>query len=369
MDLRNIIHKARLPMDRTKEWPGSRHKSGHARNLQEHTALPMFFMANTKILVVINIFITFILLMYFGINKPLEILSKAKSSNNNNSHLEDPDDVSLSDQNLESLNFVQEMDQLEESVSLESHENSDTDAPDWLKASTNPNENDEKELDPNRKEEDETISSTKSLIDPVWTEERKHMQTSKAEKKSETMASGKQQNNQEPNPAPGLKLKDRLKKPNSKVKQQILSKYNPLSRDLKVEKEVPKRNLSSKIVKTSRLQAERNMAQIGEWLPEAKYTPTCFLKGRNPNSQCCDPEKQQMHFEFEDKNLRNEYAALTEFTSKVQGKNVTIMGDSIQKNLFMALAELTFPGKLQIVHKNSFLNSKCLLFDLKTDVL
>ncbi len=101
----------------------------------------------------------------------------------------------------------------------------------------------------------------------------------------------------------------------------------------------------SKITKVRRGIAASDLPAIGEWLPGPKYTPLCVLQGRNTNSKCCGENTQKIHFEFHERNIKNEFAVLPEFLQKVKGKNVTIMGDSVQKNLFMALAELTNPGK------------------------
>ncbi len=88
-----------------------------------------------------------------------------------------------------------------------------------------------------------------------------------------------------------------------------------------------------------------DMEPIGEWFSGNKYVPTCSIKGRNINSECCGSKSQEEHFEFYDTGIRHDYNVLKEFILKVRGKNVTIMGDSIQKNLFMAMAELVNLGK------------------------
>ncbi len=83
---------------------------------------------------------------------------------------------------------------------------------------------------------------------------------------------------------------------------------------------------------------------IGEWKPGNKYIATCDLQGRNTNSECCE-NVQPAHFEFFDRSLRNDPSVLGEFLSKTRGKNVTIFGDSVQINLFLAVAELLQLGE------------------------
>ena len=80
--------------------------------------------------------------------------------------------------------------------------------------------------------------------------------------------------------------------------------------------------------------------KIGEWKPGNKYQQTCTLEGKSVIAECCGTNIKKLHFEFLDQTVQNDKSALITFLSKVKGKNVVIMGDSIQKNFFIGFAEL-----------------------------
>ncbi len=89
------------------------------------------------------------------------------------------------------------------------------------------------------------------------------------------------------------------------------------------------------------------MASLGEWKEGLMYDPTCELENRNDNSACCGEDVEEKHFEFDtESQLSNSEVVIAEFLSKVKGKNVLIIGDSIQVNLFMAWTEFFKLGKL-----------------------
>ncbi len=150
--------------------------------------------------------------------------------------------------------------------------------------------------------------------------------SSSAVKQPETLASQK------------LSPTKEAKQPNTKTEKQKSPIVVP---GMKRGEIVKKTN----IVRTTKHEAIFNFAPLGEWFSGSKFTPTCSLRGRNVNSECCMKHQHERHFQFYDKKTRNEFSALKELMAKMEGKNVTIMGDSIQKNFFMALAELTNIGR------------------------
>ncbi len=92
-----------------------------------------------------------------------------------------------------------------------------------------------------------------------------------------------------------------------------------------------------------------NITQIGRWKEGTKFEQTCDLKHEEDNCVCCTDKVRKMHFEFFDNDMRNDEAVLVEFLNKMHGKNVTLFGDSIQKNLFHAWAELLKLGKCCLI--------------------
>ncbi len=99
--------------------------------------------------------------------------------------------------------------------------------------------------------------------------------------------------------------------------------------------------LINSLIKTA--PESRELVELGRWRKGWKYLQSCVLEGELLT--CCGQDKPKMYFTFHDEDLHNEKSALQVFLSKVQGKTVVIMGDSVQKGLFMALAELFKLGK------------------------
>ncbi len=91
------------------------------------------------------------------------------------------------------------------------------------------------------------------------------------------------------------------------------------------------------------------LAKIGKWMPGSRFEHTCTMNGRTAISGCCEDQANDLHFEFFDNSLRNNELVLDEFVYKVMGKNVLLLGDSIQENLFMGIAEVLQLGELVIV--------------------
>ncbi len=89
----------------------------------------------------------------------------------------------------------------------------------------------------------------------------------------------------------------------------------------------------------------KNIKAIGEWKPGLKYNSSCVLENRDLQSACCDDSVRKIHFEFYNKSIDNSENVLKTFLAKVQGKNVVLLGDSLQRNFFAAIAELFHIGK------------------------
>ncbi len=87
------------------------------------------------------------------------------------------------------------------------------------------------------------------------------------------------------------------------------------------------------------------LAKVGKWLPGTTYDQTCMIDGRSDFSECCKNNVYNLHFEFFDKTMSNNESVLHEFVSKVKGKKVMIMGDSVQQNFFAGIAEVLRLGK------------------------
>ncbi len=84
---------------------------------------------------------------------------------------------------------------------------------------------------------------------------------------------------------------------------------------------------------------------IGEWKPGFKYKHHCVIRGRHRNAPCCDERERKLHFKFYKKSL-NSRNIVGRFLAKVKGKQMTIIGDSLQRVYFMGLAELLELGML-----------------------
>ena len=93
---------------------------------------------------------------------------------------------------------------------------------------------------------------------------------------------------------------------------------------------------------------ELNMTRVGEWVPGYRHVEDCQVKMRDPQSTCCSLKGRKLHFEFYDDNLKNNDSVLEEVLQKVKGKNVTIFGDSLQRNFFMGVAEVFKLGKYHV---------------------
>ena len=85
---------------------------------------------------------------------------------------------------------------------------------------------------------------------------------------------------------------------------------------------------------------KRNMDNIGEWKPGAKYLK--MLENRWTDR--CGEKERNLHFEFFNKSL-NDLDDANIFLSKVKGKTMTILGDSIQRGLFWGLIYFLQLGK------------------------
>ena len=86
-----------------------------------------------------------------------------------------------------------------------------------------------------------------------------------------------------------------------------------------------------------------NMPKIGEWKSGLRYQKTCVTK-KVTTFACCGDNERKLHFRFFNESLNNEDVAKT-FLSKVKGKNMTILGDSLQRGLFWGMMEFLQLGK------------------------
>ncbi len=96
-----------------------------------------------------------------------------------------------------------------------------------------------------------------------------------------------------------------------------------------------------KIVVSAVEKNRENITAMGRWLPGMKHFQSCMIEeGRSAISPCCGEDVKKMFFQWEDESFVNDKSVLEEFMSKVQGKQVVLMGDSVMENLFMGLAEV-----------------------------
>lgn len=74
----------------------------------------------------------------------------------------------------------------------------------------------------------------------------------------------------------------------------------------------------------------------GQWILGKKYREKCKFEHAHG---CCGPMTQSLHFLFDDDKL-NRYSVKTSISEKLHGKNITILGDSLQLLFFEGLAEV-----------------------------
>ena len=109
--------------------------------------------------------------------------------------------------------------------------------------------------------------------------------------------------------------------------------------------------LYSNLIKLKTSWKTTELYNKGGWKPGSMHKPTCRLNFYIIS--CCGNKTRKLHFVFENKNLNRD--VMVTFKNKIKGKNVTICGDSLQRQLHEWMAEVLEIGSFvytqTITHK------------------
>ena len=99
--------------------------------------------------------------------------------------------------------------------------------------------------------------------------------------------------------------------------------------------ETPKSNTTC-ISKDPPLDPTKEPNPIGDWVTGRIYKETCNLQHIHG---CCGNNRRGRHYVFKDNNLNN-YDAIKSILNKIRGRNITILGDSLQPSFFEDISEV-----------------------------